>query len=639
MKTCSKIFLCLIFLVLIFCDESSAQNNSDDIIYTGQITDYLTTPIRMTVDEDNNLYVTEHNQNCVVKYDAAGNFIEKIYISFTPISVAVDRNNNVFIGDKNTGDIYKRNILGNISLFYTGCMFPSCMEFSPDNLLYIVDSHLQHVIALDQSANVVKTFGNGTLVYPTSMAYDSKNERILIGEHGGIEGSFNPICKVWIFDLQGNLTDNFGSHGNEDGEFYRIQGISIGKCNNIYVCDSYQGNISVFDENYNFITKFGEYGDETGELNVPLDIVFDFYERILISSMNNGAVEIFNITDTLPTSNITNSDALICPGETTDIHIKLTGTAPWNFTYTVDGTNPTVITTNDETYILTVSDPGIYEIVDLSDAMYTGTCFTGCAVISQFELIPSIEISTEDPTICRGESTVIKFDLIGTPPWTFTYLVNMMNSAEITTFETPYFIEANEGGIYEVTELSDANCTSINMPESLTIELFEETVPDFEYDITGLEVIFSNNSLYASSYLWDFGDGTFSNEIDPTHEYQSVGSYPVILTASNIDCGENSIGKTINLSYTSQEDIKFSDNIRIYPNPTDGLFFLEFNNTEKIDLIVEVISFTGKIIYSKHFQAKQITEEIDLRNIPKGIYTIRSKTNEFIETSKLILSH
>ena len=44
---------------------------------------------------------------------------------------------------------------------------------------------------------------------------------------------------------------------------------------------------------------------------------------------------------------------------------------------------------------------------------------------------------------------------------------------------------------------------------------------------------FTNESENADSYLWDFGDGETSEEINPTHEYTEAGSYVVKLEASN----------------------------------------------------------------------------------------------------------
>jgi PKD repeat protein len=48
------------------------------------------------------------------------------------------------------------------------------------------------------------------------------------------------------------------------------------------------------------------------------------------------------------------------------------------------------------------------------------------------------------------------------------------------------------------------------------------------------EVIrFTNKSIDASSYLWDFGDGNTSTDIDPIHTYSNTGLYNVTLTATN----------------------------------------------------------------------------------------------------------
>lgn len=42
-----------------------------------------------------------------------------------------------------------------------------------------------------------------------------------------------------------------------------------------------------------------------------------------------------------------------------------------------------------------------------------------------------------------------------------------------------------------------------------------------------------NLSTNATSYVWDFGDGTFSNETSPVHYYQQPGTYDISLIANN----------------------------------------------------------------------------------------------------------
>jgi PKD repeat protein len=48
-----------------------------------------------------------------------------------------------------------------------------------------------------------------------------------------------------------------------------------------------------------------------------------------------------------------------------------------------------------------------------------------------------------------------------------------------------------------------------------------------------LEVHFENLSSHASTYLWNFGDGTTSEESNPKKIYAKAGVYPVSLTAIN----------------------------------------------------------------------------------------------------------
>jgi PKD repeat protein len=46
-----------------------------------------------------------------------------------------------------------------------------------------------------------------------------------------------------------------------------------------------------------------------------------------------------------------------------------------------------------------------------------------------------------------------------------------------------------------------------------------------------LTVTFTNSSLYATSYVWQFGDGATSNVASPDHVYAQIGQYTVSLTA------------------------------------------------------------------------------------------------------------
>ncbi len=57
-------------------------------------------------------------------------------------------------------------------------------------------------------------------------------------------------------------------------------------------------------------------------------------------------------------------------------------------------------------------------------------------------------------------------------------------------------------------------------------------------------VTFTNNSVYASSYYWDFGDGTTGTDQNPVHDFTSYGNYTVMLIADNGVCGNDTLVMT-----------------------------------------------------------------------------------------------
>jgi len=71
-----------------------------------------------------------------------------------------------------------------------------------------------------------------------------------------------------------------------------------------------------------------------------------------------------------------------------------------------------------------------------------------------------------------------------------------------------------------------------------SVTVFENAIAFFDFGPKSVQIPtqatnFFNFSNFASSYLWDFGDGTFSDEISPEHFYQEPGDYVITLTADN----------------------------------------------------------------------------------------------------------
>ncbi len=471
------------------------------------VTQGLQSPVRIAIDKQDIIYVTDAFQKHIVRYDTSGTQLGVIDPGGVPVSIAIDNTDQLFIGDAKTGAILKLDELGVATEFYTETIFPSSMVFSPDNLLYVVDSKLKKVIVLDVTGNVTQIIGDGTFTSPTGIAYDPLNGLIYVSEHGGIGTGFKPTVKIWIFDLEGNLLGSYGSHGKLEGQFYRIQGLAVGRCGDLFATDPFQGTVSIFD-NSGFNTRFGEYGDEAGNLNTPLDIAIDSREHIWVTSMNNGALEVYSTNLSGPTSYISSTNPSVCTGDSTDIKIKFTGTAPWTFTYTIDGLNPeTVNNTTENPYVLTVTEPGVYEVIALSDTNSTATCFAGKVEI-RINALPTVNLG-DNITACQS--------FIVDAGSSFTsYLWN-----DGSTNQT---LEVTTSGTYTVT-VSDGN----GCENSDEIEVIINALPTINLgnNIASCKPITLDAGSSFTSYLWS--DGSTNQTLEVT----TSGTYSVTVSDGN----------------------------------------------------------------------------------------------------------
>ena len=88
----------------------------------------------------------------------------------------------------------------------------------------------------------------------------------------------------------------------------------------------------------------------------------------------------------------------------------------------------------------------------------------------------------------------------------------------------------------------------------------EKPVPFVFYSVAvdGATVTFTNESKGASTYRWDFGDGTSSTDASPTHTYPGKGKYVPTLYATSAG-GEKAEASTV-LHIAKTSSIKLDDN-------------------------------------------------------------------------------
>ncbi len=573
---------CIAFLMGL--THSTAQFSSGDYEPVGVIAQGVKAPGKMAINSEDHVFVADPIEKGIIHYDKNGDYIETIYTDFIPVSIAIDDHNQLFVGDQKTGNIYKVSLNGSKTSFLSGIKSPYSMVFGLNNILYMTNAWDKKIVGIDATGAVVQEFTHENFVFPTGISYDRKNNQLLVSEHGGLgpddyycndgnwmTSDWGPNTSIYIFEMDGTLLNQFGCFGTRDGQMHRIQGVKVGPCGNIYAVDPYLGRVTIFDPSGNFVTKFGEQGDSLGKLNLPKDIVFTSDNKALVSSMNKGSIDVFNINHILPTASINSPDQVICVNSFADIEVQFTGASPWTFTYT-NGVVENTITTSDNPYIFQTDAAGTYEVTQMTDgAGLQANCFTGVTqVIVSDTPPPTATLNSSDATICESGSSGIQVDLTGIGPWIFTYTIDGLNPTVIVTETSPFNVIPETSGLLEITDVSDQNCTGNEINGSTQVTLAPSPTAVLLNESNELTV----DPGQPADFLIEFtgtGDWTFTYSKNDTETFEVTTSQNPY-TLSLFEEGTYSISAVTD-AYCSNSEIQstFKVFLNDLPAPTATL--------------------------------------------------------------------
>ncbi len=228
----------------------------------------------------------------------------------------------------------------------------------------------------------------------------------------------------------------------------------------------------------------------------------------------------------------------------------------------------------------------------------------------------STNLNLQDIQICEG----VTVNATQGNSWMFNYLWN--------TGATTQSIPINTSGLYDVTVTSVYGCPQSSDGFNATILPLPD--PSFTYTSFGNNSYsFTPATSNAVLYIWDFGNGNLSSQMNPTAVLPDSPSVVTLTVYAANGCSAT-FTDTLNV-FTGVNNIFIENGFTIYPNPSTENLFIE---TSISDLgKIEIVNVEGKKMLHEDF-----SKTISVQTLAQGVYELNcySKNGMLIAKKRFV---
>lgn len=328
------------------------------------------------------------------------------------------------------------------------------------------------------------------------------------------------------------------------------------------------------------------------------------------------------------------------------------GVAPW--TYVWENEMGEVIRTQaDMTTADSMDDllPGFYTVtVSNSNEL----CGSQTEVVQVTAAAP-MEITYEaDPVTCYDATDGM---IAISPTSGYTWDVNLLNQnnelvGSMVAINADTSFTNLPSAAYSLQATSSCGYTFVF--DEVSLNNSEAVVADF-YPSSSIILLsnggtayFNNESINATAFTWDFGDGTTDElSVSPQHNYQTTGDFVVRLTAINDSCShvfESVVHVSGNADNLTNEDLALVTDQETVSKINTSMSGTQMTFTPKmaIDQKVNVVVYNmaGQVVIQDQYSALQANPyQLELSSLSKGFYTMTIATHDEILMSYDFIIH
>ncbi len=314
----------------------------------------------------------------------------------------------------------------------------------------------------------------------------------------------------------------------------------------------------------------------------------------------------------------------ICDGEAVVLALELTGSAPFDVSYTVNDGLPTHLYNIIESSITFDVSPHIdseFKVISVTD---NNGCSTLESDIDNNAYItvnkrPKAQISIDplDAVICEGQSTNLLIELEGEAPWNITIDDGNGNSLSETTNDSYFILSVSpeQNSNYTVTALTDANCTALDVDLTDNAAVTVNERPTSVISVLGADELCDGQSTtiridFTGQAPWNFvyrisdSDGSSTDsDVENTNNYYEFPVSPSLSTTYEV------ISLTDALCEALSADMTELAEVAVNPRPTAELsvsgdaeicdggstqLMIEFSGTAPWEVVYEESTTSGE---------------------------------------------
>jgi poly(3-hydroxybutyrate) depolymerase len=336
--------------------------------------------------------------------------------------------------------------------------------------------------------------------------------------------------------------------------------------------------------------------------------------------------------------------ATICSGTNSIVSIALTGTAPWSIIYALDGANQAPVTATSATYTFSAS-AGTYTLIGVIDGAQCTATTNGSATITDNTAI-TVTGKTE---VCSGSNYVVGFDITGGDQASYNVTGGVGSKTSATHFTSSPIASGTQYSFTITDKYACANPTVETGTKTCVAGACNATATISGGGTVCDASITTLNIALTGVAPWNFTIDPIG--INVTNQYTTpytitstvAGKYTVSkLTDANCTGTTSGTATVVNcvvappIGTVINESLLLNE-IRIYPNPTDGIFNISAKNTSFKQLQITIINLVGTEIYNnlEIGIGSDFTKQIDLTHVSSGMYYIRLSDGINSKISKL----